>query len=216
MSSASAAEFDPLSEQLLAAARERQASTLSRSERLTYWSAVVGFCAVAALLLVFGRQTPLPAAWVLGLLVVTYALASRLEFEVGSTLAIATQLVLVEMLFLLPPAQLPLWVLAGSLLSQLPGYLRRSVPPERMLVVIGSSWFVFGPALVLTLLPVEPSTGRRRAGGRWHSRWPPSSPSTWPARPSASGLRCASRRGSCCRSCRWCSRSTLHLPRSGC
>ena len=161
MSSASAAEFDPLSEQLLAAARERQASTLSRSERLTYWSAVVGFCAVAALLLVFGRQTPLPAAWVLGLLVVTYALASRLEFEVGSTLAIATQLVLVEMLFLLPPAQLPFWVLAGSLLSQLPGYLRRSVPPERMLVVIGSSWYVFGPALVLTLLPVEPSTGRR-------------------------------------------------------
>ena len=157
----SAAEFDPLSEQLVAAARERQAATLSPAERRTYWIAAAGFFVAAALLLVLGRQGPLPAPWVACLLVVSYALASRLEFEVGSTLAIATELVLVEMLFLLPPSQLPLWVLAGSLLSQLPGYLRRRAAPERMLIVIGSSWYAFGPALVFSCFAVQPSMQAR-------------------------------------------------------
>jgi putative nucleotidyltransferase with HDIG domain len=161
MSSVSVAEFDPLSEQLVADARERESSTLSRAERRTYLSAAAGFVAAAALLYVYGRQGPLPAPWVAGLLVVSYALASRLEFEVGSTVAIATELVLVEMLFLFPPAELPVWVLAGSLLSQLPDYLRRQAPPERMLIVVGSSWYVFGPALVFSCFVVEPSMQAR-------------------------------------------------------
>jgi HD-GYP domain-containing protein (c-di-GMP phosphodiesterase class II) len=149
--------FDPLAEQLLAEARERQRATLSPAERRTYWTAGAGFLVCALLLLAFGRQGQLPAPWVCCLLVGSYALASRLEFEIGSTVAIAAELVLVEMLFLLPPAQLPLWVLAGSLLSQLPDYLRRGAPPERMLIVVGSSWYAFGPALVFSWLPVEPS-----------------------------------------------------------
>jgi HD-GYP domain-containing protein (c-di-GMP phosphodiesterase class II) len=153
--------FDPLSEQLLVDAREREASTLTPAERVTYWTSTAGFAVLAALLLTFGRDAPLPDAWVVALLVLSYALASRLEFEVGSTLAIATQLIFVEMLFLLPPAQIPLWVAAGSLLGQLPEYARRIVPPERMLVIVGSSWFAFGPAVVLTLLPVQPSMERR-------------------------------------------------------
>ena len=149
--------FDPLSEQLLAAAREREATALTRAERRTYWSASVGFALLAFAMLVFGRHGEMPEPWVVAVLVCAYALAARLEFEVGSTLAIPTQLVLVEMLFLLPPSQLPLWIVAGSLLSQLPEYARRRVPPERMLIVVGSSWYAFGPALVVSLFPVEPS-----------------------------------------------------------
>jgi HD-GYP domain-containing protein (c-di-GMP phosphodiesterase class II) len=149
--------FDPLSEQLLAEARERATRILSPSERRTYWTSSALFVAVAIALLVAAPRTPLPETWVVGLLVVSYALASRLEFEVGSTLAIATQLVFVEMMFLLPPEQLPLWVAAGSLLGQLPEYMLGIVPLERMLVVVGSSWFAFGPALVLMLVPVHPA-----------------------------------------------------------
>ena len=148
--------FDPLSEQLLAEAREREASTLTRSERLTYWTSSVAFVALASLL-ALGWHSALPEPWVVGLLVLSYALASRLKFEVGSTLAIATQLVLVEMLFVLPPEQLPLWVAVGGLLGQAPEYLRGTVPLERTLVVIGSSWFAFGPALVFLLVPVQAS-----------------------------------------------------------
>jgi len=153
--------FDPLSEQLLAEARERETRILSPSERRTYWTSSVLFAAVAAGLLAAAPTTPLPDTWIVGLLVVSYALASRLEFEVGSTLAIASQLVLVEMMFLLPPEQLPLWVAAGSLLGQLPEYLVGVVPLERMLVVVGSSWFAFGPAVVLTLIPIHPALDGR-------------------------------------------------------
>ena len=149
--------FDPLSEQLLAEAREREASRLTRAERLTYWTSSIAFVAATGALLALGSHEAMPAAWVVALLVGSYALASRLEFEVGSTLAIATQLVLVEMLFLLPPEQLPLWVAFGGLLGQAPEYLRRAVPLERMLVVVGSSWFAFGPAVVFLLAPVQPS-----------------------------------------------------------
>src|SRR3954452_17679015 len=102
------------------------------------------------LLLVLGRAAALPPLWVGALLVASYAFASRFEFEVGSALAIPTQLVFVEMMFLLPAAQLPLWIVVASLLGMVPEALRGAVPAERLLVVIGSSWFAFGPAVVLT------------------------------------------------------------------
>ncbi len=153
--------FDPLSEQLLAEARARESGTLSRSERFTYWTSAAAFACAAAALAAFGRHTPLPPLWVIALLVCSYAVAARLEFEVGSTLAIATELILVEMLFQLPPTQLPLWIVAGSLLSQLPDYARRRVPLARTVIVVGSSWYAFGPALVLTFLPVEISLEQR-------------------------------------------------------
>ena len=141
--------FDPADEQLLVAAREREQHGLSRSERITYWvSSAVLAGACVLLMLAFGAQGRHPHTWVVALLVVSYALASRLEFEVGSTLAVATELVLVEMLFLLPPAHVPLCVLVGNALGGLPEYLRGIVPAERVLIRISSSWFALGPALV--------------------------------------------------------------------
>jgi HD-GYP domain-containing protein (c-di-GMP phosphodiesterase class II) len=160
MSTTTTTTFDPLSEQLVVAARERVGSTLTRSERVTYWTSAVAFVVLAAVLAAAGGGS-LPDAWVVALLVCSYALASRLQFEVGSTLAIATELILVEMLFTLPPAQLPIWVAVGGLLGQLPEYARRTVPLERTVIVVGSSWYAFGPALVLTFFPVQPSMDRR-------------------------------------------------------
>ena len=154
--SATASTFDPLSEQLVVAAREREATTLSRAERATYWTSTAAFVLFAALLAAVGGGS-LPDLWVVVLLVSSCAVASRLEFEVGSTLAIATELILVEMLFTLPPAQLPIWVALGGLLGQLPEYVRRTVSLERTTIVVGSSWYAFGPALVFTLVPVHAS-----------------------------------------------------------
>jgi len=158
--SATASTFDPLSEQLVVAARERESTTLSRAERATYWTSTVAFVLFAALLAAVGGGS-LPDLWVVVLLVSSCAVASRLEFEVGSTLAIATELILVEMLFTLPPAQLPIWVALGGLLGQLPEYVRRTVSLERTTIVVGSSWYAFGPALVFTLVPVRASMERR-------------------------------------------------------
>jgi len=158
---ASPQAFDPLSEQLLAEARERETRVLSRAERITYWTSSAVFAVAALALLLLAPVEPLPQTWVVGLLVLSYAVASRLEFEVGSTVAIATQLIVVEMVFVLPPAQLPLWIALGGLLGQLPEYVLRVAPVERMLVVVGSSWFAFGPALVFTFLPADASLDRR-------------------------------------------------------
>jgi HD-GYP domain-containing protein (c-di-GMP phosphodiesterase class II) len=153
--------FDPLSEQLLAEARARETRVLSRAERITYWSSSAAFAVAALGLLLLAQGQALPETWVVGLLVLSYAVASRLEFEVGSAVAIATQLIVVEVVFVLPPSQLPLWVALGGLLGQLPEYALRVVPLERMLVVVGSSWFAFGPALVFTAFPADPSLDAR-------------------------------------------------------
>ena len=161
MPEASPQAFDPLSERLLAEARERETRVLSRAERITYWSSSAAFVAAALALLLVAPAEGLPETWVVGLLVLSYAVASRLEFEVGSTIAIATQLIVVEMVFVLPPSQLPIWIAVGGLLGQLPEYALRVVPVERMLVVVGSSWFAFGPALVFTVFPADASLNGR-------------------------------------------------------
>ncbi len=148
----STSTFDPVAEQLLAEARVRKGRRFSAREGLTYGSLSVAFVAVAGCLVLVGRHYSMPSGWIVALLVGTYAIASRLEFEVGGTVAVATELIIIEMLFTLPPAQVPLWVALGGLLAQAPEYVLRLVPVERALVVVGSSWFVVGPALVFELL----------------------------------------------------------------
>ena len=82
-------------------------------------------------------------------LVVGYALVGRVEFEVGSGVAPATQLVLVPMLFVLPLGLVPLCVTAGLVLHALldRGSLRRQV--ERLPLRLVNSWHAVGPTAVL-------------------------------------------------------------------
>jgi HD-GYP domain-containing protein (c-di-GMP phosphodiesterase class II) len=98
------------------------------------------------------------------LLVVSYALASRVQFEVGLGFAIPTQLVFVPMLFLVPIAVVPALVAAGFALGNLPAHLRGDWHPERLLVHLSSAWHAVGPALVLGIAG-EPSAD-------WRSHWP--------------------------------------------
>ena len=147
----SVSAFDPVAERLLSEARQRRGRSFARSERLTYWGSGIAFAGAALALLVLGGHRSLPSTWVVAVLVVSYAVASRLEFEVGSTMAVPTELVLVPMLFVLPPAQVPLWVAAAVILAHAPEYVLGIVPPERALVAVGSSWFSLGPAVVFDL-----------------------------------------------------------------
>ena len=82
-------------------------------------------------------------------LVVAYALASRVEFEVRTGLVVPTQLVLVPMLFLLPLGQVPLFVAAGLLLGRVPELIRVSI--DRALLVPSNSAHSLGPVTVLAL-----------------------------------------------------------------
>jgi HD-GYP domain-containing protein (c-di-GMP phosphodiesterase class II) len=91
-----------------------------------------------------------------GALVAAYTLASHIRFDVGAGYTVPTQLVLVPMLLLLPPESVPLLVLAGNLLSELPDYVRGRRHPQRALVALGNSWHAVGPAVVL-MAAGEPS-----------------------------------------------------------
>jgi len=73
----------------------------------------------------------------------------KVEFEIGSGLAIPTQLVFVPMLFLLPLGLVPLCVAAAMLLADLVERLEGKIHPERMLARLGNAWYALRPALVL-------------------------------------------------------------------
>ncbi|MBV8259087.1 MAG: HD-GYP domain-containing protein [Actinobacteria bacterium] len=144
--------FEPAEVQLVAETRRRKARGLSHQERLTYWTSSVGFVAAALALPAVAGWGGTRHLWVGLFLLGCYAVASRLAFEAGPFNAVPTELVLIEMLFLLPASQVPLWVMAGNVLGAAPEYLSRKVPVERALIRVSSSWFALGPALVFTVM----------------------------------------------------------------
>jgi HD-GYP domain-containing protein (c-di-GMP phosphodiesterase class II) len=83
------------------------------------------------------------------LFVLAFALAVRVEFEIGRGSVVPTQLVLVPMLFVLPLGIVPACVGAAFLFADLPLYLSRSGNPERVTVRLLGSWYVIGPVAVL-------------------------------------------------------------------
>jgi putative nucleotidyltransferase with HDIG domain len=82
-------------------------------------------------------------------LVAAYAVMARVHFPIGHGFTIPTQLVLVPMLFLVPPGSVPLLVAAGMTLGALPEYLTGERHPSRVLVGLGDAWHSAGPAAVI-------------------------------------------------------------------
>jgi hypothetical protein len=143
---------------LVAASRERVVAPLSRRERLTHGvTAALFLVAAVALVLVDRPSTAEP--WVLaGLLVVSVALATRIELEVGSGFASPVVLVVVPMLFALPPGQVPVAVGLGFVLGQLATGPRGGMAFRRVVVPVGNASYTLAPA-ILFLLAYEPNAG---------------------------------------------------------
>ena len=136
---------------LIEQSRELAVSPLGDRDRLA--SLLLGgtFLAAALALVLFVGSARSVGVWTLVLFVCSYALASRIDFEIGTGSAVPTQLVLVPMLALLPVSYVPLCVLAGLLLGGLPEYAGGRVPVDRSLLRFVNSWHAVGPALVLIL-----------------------------------------------------------------
>src|SRR5947209_5562924 len=90
-------------------ARERRAS---RRELAVEAFAAAAFAAAAALLVLAGGVGSLQPQVVV-LLVGVYGLVARIEFPVGAGYVVPTQLVLIPMLVMLPPAAVPPAVAVG-------------------------------------------------------------------------------------------------------
>jgi diguanylate cyclase (GGDEF)-like protein len=81
-------------------------------------------------------------------LAIAYALASRVEFPIGAGHAVPTEMFLIPMLLLLPPAIVPLVVIAALALASFADWLRGRARLERILETGGDAWHCVGPAVV--------------------------------------------------------------------
>jgi len=136
----------------IAASRERMRSRVLGRER-TVTLALAGSFALAAVACaaVVPSETPFSIG-VASLLIVVYAVVSQIEFEIGPGSAVPTELVLVPMLFVLPPGAVPLCVAAGLILGGIVERLRSRRHGERVTMLLSSAWHSVGPALVIGLL----------------------------------------------------------------
>ncbi len=111
-----------------------------------------GFLLAAALCAaLIPSETPFSVG-IAALLIVLYAIASQIEFEVGPGSAVPSELVLVPMLFLLPPGAVPLCVASGLILGGAVERLRSRRHGQRITVLLSSAWHSIGPAVVVGLL----------------------------------------------------------------
>jgi putative nucleotidyltransferase with HDIG domain len=118
--------------------------------------AVVGvpFLLAAGLLAALGLDESVDATDVV-IFALAAAVMGRLEFEVGSGYTVPTQLIFVPMLFLLPPAIVPLVVAGGLLLDRIPDIVTSRWDAARIMWVPGDAWFAVGPSLVFLLAGVD-------------------------------------------------------------
>ncbi len=139
---------DPLAADLVERARERARRRMGTLEERVAVAMAGTFLAAAAAAAVFlpAVRPFSPVAAVLA--VAAYAVASRVQFEVRNNFAAPTQLVLVPMLFVLPPRDVPLLVAAGYIAGQLH---RRTHPFSHTPIDVANAWYSMGPAIVLAV-----------------------------------------------------------------
>jgi putative nucleotidyltransferase with HDIG domain len=144
------AEESPLAQEQIESARERALRPLSQREWVAEAIAGGVMLALAVALLLAAPDERGVAIEYAVLLTLALAVAARVEFEVVGTYTAASQVVLVPMLFVLPPSVVPLLCAAALVLARLPEVLRGERPPSRAAMALGDCWFALGPALVLT------------------------------------------------------------------
>jgi HD-GYP domain-containing protein (c-di-GMP phosphodiesterase class II) len=123
-----------------------------RREARGTFAVAVAFALAVAVVAYRAPQLGGHSAVTAAVLVACYALAARVRFEVGSGLAVPTQLVFVPMLLLAAPAAVPLLVVLGFALSTLPEHLHGDRHPRRLGTHVVSAAYAVGPVLVLWIV----------------------------------------------------------------
>jgi putative nucleotidyltransferase with HDIG domain len=113
------------------------------------------FLVAAGLLLAFGLEGAEVPVTDLVLLVLAAAVLGRLDFETGSGYTVPTQLVFVPMLFVLPPAIVPLAAAVALTLDRIPDVVTGRRHPQRLVMALGDAWFAVGPALIFVLADLD-------------------------------------------------------------
>ena len=140
--------------QLIDDRRTRAARRLDTRDRLVSGLGASAFLILAVCLVVLADQPSRAGAGVTAAIIVAYATLARVEFEVGSGTVVPTQLLLVPMLFVLPPSWVPLAVAGGLLLAGVVEQVRGGLHVERIVVTLYFALHSLGPAAVLTVAGV--------------------------------------------------------------
>ncbi len=154
----SEAELHPAIGEAIERNDERQKLALERRERtaevLLALATLTAGVLVAALAPHRGHFDP----WLALALVLACAIAYQVRFHDGAGYTVPTQVVLVPMLLLLPPATAPLLMAAGMTLGNVVRCIRRDIHPQRVALSLGDAAHAVAPGLVLALAgPAEPS-----------------------------------------------------------
>jgi putative nucleotidyltransferase with HDIG domain len=88
---------------------------------------------------------------------VVLVLATRVRFDTPFGFTVATQLAFVPLLFAMPVAVVPPAVAAALAIATLPEVVTRKLPPSRLLLAVGNSWFAIGPAAVFAFTSTAPA-----------------------------------------------------------
>ncbi len=139
---------------LMEESRARLGSRMQRRELRAHAFVDLPFIAAAVLLVLVGLDEPVGALDV-ALFVLAAAAVGRLEFETGTGFMSPLQLVFVPMLFVLPPAIVPLVVVAALALDRLPELIAARLHPQRLLWMLSDAWFAVGPAAVFLVADVH-------------------------------------------------------------
>jgi HD-GYP domain-containing protein (c-di-GMP phosphodiesterase class II) len=144
-------ELDPELQQVIEEARIRRLRKLASNERVSLAISNLLFFAAAAALVAVLPSDRSPSPILVGTLLLGYAVAFRFHFEVGTGAAVPTQLILVPMLFVLPPGMVPLAVAVAIVGESLVETARGALHVERIFLRIPNAWHAIGPALVFGL-----------------------------------------------------------------
>ena len=144
-------------ERLLERSWEERERRGSERELIVEATAGALFAVAAGVLLLCGSVQTLRPGLAL-LLIAVYALVARVEFPVGAGHVIPTQLVLVPMLVMLPPAAVPVAVLVGLVSGSVVEWALGRLPTRRVLSAVPDAWHAIGPAAVL-LVAHSPTIG---------------------------------------------------------
>src|SRR4051812_19291271 len=140
---------ETVADRLLEESWNARTRRLPRRELVTEVVFALLFVATAGgLLLLPGAQAGFDLAMA-GVLIGLYAILAGVEFPVGAGNVLPTQLVLMPMLVLAPPALVPLLVALGLLLARLSDRVRGRGSLDRVLFSIPDAWHAVGPACVL-------------------------------------------------------------------
>jgi diguanylate cyclase (GGDEF)-like protein len=143
-------ELQSATERLLESSWAQRERRASRRELTVDATAAALFAAAAGALALAGDTAGLRPG-VAALLIAVYAVVARIEFPVGAGYVVPTQLILVPMLLMLPPAVVPVAVCVGLVLAATIDWSLGRVPPRRVLSAVPDAWHAIGPALVLVL-----------------------------------------------------------------